>query len=143
MYYDFLGGPHVLPIRVLTNLFKGATGIYVYLLMCYFNNFSLGIILYALLHGSYGFCWITKDIFYPDPAFKKKATIGSLLVGTMLLTMYWVIPVTIAAGYGVQNPSIFRMITMVVLYLGGLFLMMGSDYQKAYMLARQKGKALF
>jgi hypothetical protein len=139
MYYDFLGGSHVLPIRVITNIFKGATGIYVYCLMCYFDNFSLGLILYALLHGSYGLCWLTKDLLYPDPAFKKKASVGSLLVATLLLSMYWIIPISIAGGSGIQSPSTFRILTMLGLYLGGLILMMGSDYQKAYTLARQKG----
>lgn len=40
------------------------------------------------------------------------------------------IPVPLAAGYGVENPSWGRIGLLIGMYLLGLILMMGSDYQK-------------
>lgn len=58
--------------------------------------------LYLFLHGTYGIFWLLKDLFYPDASFTKMASIGSLFVATALLLMYWMMPVTIATGYGIQ-----------------------------------------
>ena len=40
---------------------------YLFGLMCYFDNFSLGAWVYLSLHGSYGLLWLAKDFVFPDP----------------------------------------------------------------------------
>lgn len=94
---------------------------------------------YLFLHGSYGFAWIWKDIYFPDATFKHKGTLGSLILLSIFLALYWCIPIPLAAGYGVHNPPLIRIALVIVMYLGGLYLMLGSDYQKNIMLAQKKG----
>lgn len=95
---------------------------------------------YLLLHGSYGLCWVTKDIWFPDARFMRKGSMGSHVLLFILLTLYWMIPVPLAAGYGISNPSTTRITFLICLYLIGMILMMGSDYQKTTTLHKRKGK---
>lgn len=95
--------------------------------------------LYLGLHGSYGFAWLTKDIIYPDARFMAKASIGSNIICFIFLCCYWLIPVPLAAGYGITNPSINRIFFLISIYIIGLILMMGSDYQKTMRLKKKPG----
>ena len=102
LQYDFLGGPKVLSLRYIVDLYKGVTGLWVFFLMYYFNNYCSALWVYLFLHGSYGIFWVIKDIFFPDSSFLPKVTIGSVMIGNAFLIMYWSIPLSIAMGYGVQ-----------------------------------------
>jgi protein-S-isoprenylcysteine O-methyltransferase Ste14 len=107
--------------------------------MYYFNNFSTGMYLYLFLHGSYGIFWVIKDIVFPDASFKEMGSIPVLGAGFVLLLMYWMIPVTIASGLGIQEPSSRRIQFCIAIYVIGLILMLGSDYQKTTTLKKKKG----
>lgn len=63
---DLLGGPKILKMRDIVNLFKGATPLFVIYLMYVYQNFSLGSYLYLALHGSYGILWVLKDYTFGD-----------------------------------------------------------------------------
>jgi hypothetical protein len=76
---------------------------------------------------------------FPDPRFMGKASIGSNVLTFTLLCAYWAISIPLAAGYGITHPSLERGIFLVILYLLGLVLMLGSDYQKAMRLKKQPG----
>ena len=95
---------------------------------------------YLLLHGSYGICWIVKDIWFPDARLMIKGSIGSQIVLFVLLGFYWMIPVPLAAGYGISHPSTGRIAFLICLYLTGIILMMGADHQKTTTLRKRKGK---
>ena len=60
-------GPPIFTVRYTVNLAKGTMMFYLFALMCYFDNFSLGAWVYLALHGSYGVLWLVKDIVFPDP----------------------------------------------------------------------------
>ena len=107
--------------------------------MNYFNNFSTGMYLYLFLHGSYGILWVVKDITFPDFKFNVMAKLGSCIGSFLFLTLYWMIPVPLVVGYGINEPSKERIIFLVALYLSGLVLMLGSDYQKYYALKKKPG----
>lgn len=107
--------------------------------MWHFKNYSNGMKLYLFLHGTYGIFWLLKDLLYPDASFKQMASVGSLIVLTTALCLYWMMPVTIATGYGVQEPTNLRILFCVVTYIIGLILMLGSDIQKTATLAKKKG----
>lgn len=126
-------------MRYIINTFKGLTFIWVLALMFYFNNFSTGMWLYLFLHGTYGICWLVKDMIFPDGTFKQRATFLSLTILTTFLTGYWCISLPLAAGYGIQSPSTNRIIFLIALYILGLILMMGADYQKTKTLSQKKG----
>jgi hypothetical protein len=101
---------------------------------------STGMLVYLFIHGTYGLAWLAKDILFPDATFKKNATLGSLTLVLIFLWLYWFIPVPLAAGFGIHNPPLPRIVLVILMYLFGLFLMMGSDYQKNTTLAQKKGK---
>lgn len=138
-HFEQLGGPMLMPIRYQVNFFKGCTLIWLIFLMYYFNNTSTGMYLYLFLHGTYGILWIIKDFWFPDERAQKPGSVGSHLVLFALLTAYWMIPVPLAMGYGVSSPSFLRIVALLVLYLSGIILMMGSDYQKYKTLQSKKG----
>lgn len=125
----------------MINFFKGATFAWVYFLMHYFTNFSTSMWLYFGLHGSYGICWIIKDIIFPDARFMSKSSVGSNILAFIFLSLYWLIPVPLAAGYGVTEPSSTRVVFLILLYFAGLVLMLGSDYQKDRALKKKPGNS--
>lgn len=138
IYTDLLGGPKLLPLRYVINFFKCLTFVWVIGLMIYFQNTSKGMYLYLFLHGSYGLCWCVKDLFWPDQNFKQKGTLGSLIALALFLLCYWSMPVTIAMGYGVQEPSLLRTGLCICLYILGVIFMMGSDIYKSIVIERRK-----
>jgi hypothetical protein len=60
----------------------------------------------------------------------------------LLLASYWSISLPLAAGLGINDPSIARIIFLVVMYVTGVILMMGADYQKTTTLRKKKGKII-
>ena len=129
-----------MPMRYIINFFKGLTMAWVVFLMFYFRSFTTGMYVYFFLHGTYGWAWVWKDVYFPDATFKNKATIGSSILLIIFLCLYWCIPIPLAAGYGVHDPPLIRIVLVVVMYLGGLYLMIASDHQKNVTLAQKKGK---
>lgn len=107
-----------------------------------FQNYSLGMWLYLFLHGSYGICWVTKDCLFPDKKVLQPASLGSQFLLSFVLLAYWSIPVPLAAGYGITHPSPARVAFLTGMYIVGLILMMGADYQKTTTLKQRKGTAL-
>jgi hypothetical protein len=92
------------------------TAFWVVFLMYYFRTSSTGMWVYLFLHGTYGFAWVWKDIRFPDSTFKTKATIGSNVLLFIFLSLYWMIPIPLASGYGVHNPPLARIILVIVIY---------------------------
>ncbi len=70
--------------------------------MQYYQNFSTGIYIYLALHGSYGIVWLFKDYVYGDKTFVGRITIGSSMLLTILLCLYWLMPWFIASRLGIQ-----------------------------------------
>lgn len=129
-------------MRYIINFFKGTTFIWVLFLMQLYQNHSTGMYLYLVLHGSYGMFWVLKDLTFPDPRFQAKCSLGSSILCVLFLTLYWMIPVPLAAGLGVSEPSTSRIIFLLSLYFLGLVLMLGSDYQKYHALKQKPGTYL-
>ncbi len=129
-----------MPSRHIINAFKGLTFLWVLFLMSNFNNYSTGMYLYLFLHGSYGIFWVAKDLTFPDPRFQQQTSIGSCVLIFLFLTLYWLIPVPLAAGLGVSEPSAARIMLLVGMYALGLVLMLGSDYQKYWALKKKPGR---
>jgi hypothetical protein len=95
---------------------------------------------YVVLHGSYGIAWIVKDIIFPDRKLMEKHSIASNIGLFIFLACYWTIPIPLAAGYGITHPSLERIIAVILMFIMGLTLMLGSDYQKAIRLKQKPGK---
>lgn len=80
-----------------------------------------------------------KDFWFPDARYMAKASVCSQIGLFILLTSYWTIPLPLAAGLGIDHPSQSRIIFLVVMYITGVILMMGADYQKTKTLRKKKG----
>ena len=128
-----------MPMRWTVDFFKGFIFLWILFLMYAFQNRTLTMWVYLFMHGSYGIIWVFKDFLFPDERGKVKGSLGSHLVLCIVLFGYWCIPVPLAMRYGLGNPSKLRLGSLVVMYLLGLILMIGSDYQKFRMLKKRKG----
>jgi hypothetical protein len=106
--------------------------------MIIFQTFSRGMYVYLFLHGTYGIAWLYKDIMFGDATFKQKGTFGSNIIFATFLLIYWMIPLPLAMGAGITNPSLLRIILVLVCIIFGLYLMLGSDYQKTTTLAEKR-----
>lgn len=133
------GGPKLLKLRYLINFQKGATFLFVLFLMKHYNNYSLGAFLYLALHGSYGIFWVLKDYVFGDRSFDRPATIAAIVGGIGLLGGYWYIPYMQISGQGIDNPSVYRALTAILMYIFGVNVMLLSDCQKYYTLKYKKG----
>ena len=80
LVYHAPPGPPIFTVRHTVNLSKGTMMLYLFALMCYFDNFSLGAWAYLALHGSYGLLWVAKDMAFPDPLTQRKQTFVSWLI---------------------------------------------------------------
>jgi hypothetical protein len=96
------GGPKVDFFRIQLDFFKGTTFLWVLCLMHCFQNYSTSMYLYLFLHGTYGICWVIKDFSFPDARTMQKGSIGSQIVLSIILIAYWMIPLPLAAGYGIR-----------------------------------------
>ena len=133
------GGPKLFKLRHLINFQKGTTFMFVLFLMKYYQNYSLGAFLYLALHGSYGIFWLLKDYVFGDKSFDKPCTIVAFLGCVGLLGAYWYIPFMQISGQGIQNPSLYRVLTAVLMYVFGVNIMLISDCQKYFTLKYKKG----
>lgn len=132
-------GPKVIPLNYIINTQKAGTIIVMFILMLYYNNFSLGAWLYLSLHGTYGIVWILKDMIFPDKSFQAKVTIPAAVITGGLLLFYWVIGYLMMCGEGEQNPSPRKIFGCFSTFTIGLFLMVCTDLQKFITLKLKKG----
>lgn len=82
----------------LVNFNKGTMMVYLFALMCYYDNWSLGAWIYLSLHGNYGLCWWFKDLVFPDAGFARPATFTSLCVPIPVLWAYYLIGYWMMSG---------------------------------------------
>jgi protein-S-isoprenylcysteine O-methyltransferase Ste14 len=97
---------------------------------------------YLALHGTYGLCWLLKDVAFPDPNFQRKVTFGSAFnTFALVLGPYWVAPFLIVSGtFGAGGPvSDAYLAGVIALHTFGVALMLSSDAQKYFALREKKG----
>ena len=108
---------------------KGSMMIYLFGLMCYFNNFSLDAWMYLALHGNYGIVWFIKDLTFPD-SFESLCTTLSFLVPlpTVLILYHFIVYWMMG---GTENMRLLeRIFVAIQLYCLGVLLMVLTDAQK-------------
>ena len=111
-----------------------------FILQILFQNFSTRACLYTAVHGTYGLIWLMKSrLYFPDPGFSKKVTLGSNINILVALIHYYLLPLTCIISkydHDIKNGNL-----MVVLFsfVIGVFFMVGSDAQKFYTLKYKKG----
>lgn len=110
-------------------------------LMIYFNNWSLGMWIYFILHGSYGTLWLAKGFVVPDSNFESFVSIPCMLVAWIgLLGPYCVAGYMIASrqSEAAQNPHPERIVVACLMYIFGVVLMLGTDAQKYLVLQERR-----
>jgi len=109
--YNIPPGPVFIPLHVIVNITKGTMMLYLFALMCYFDNFSTGAWIYLSLHGNYGFIWYLKDKTFPNPGFVREATfISGVFTPMIILVPYYYIGYWMMSGTEdyQRNPSMER-----------------------------------
>lgn len=134
----FPGGPKIIPMAWVINLHKGLSGLFIILLMVFYNNYSISAWVYLLLHGSYGLFWITKHLYFRDNRWEIKLTAGGGIIVFIMLGTYWIAPYLLISSTN-QNPgTILILLFASATYSLGLFLMLASDFQKHKQLLHEK-----
>jgi protein-S-isoprenylcysteine O-methyltransferase Ste14 len=139
---DFLGGPKPWKLSWVINFQKGATFLFLGVLMWWYQNTTTAAWIYLALHGTYGLVWLLKDLNFPDPGWQKKVTIaGGLMAFFAVLLWYWVIGWLLISqpmmpDYPLAQPVWFALcISLCVL---GCVIMIAADAQKYYTLKYRK-----
>lgn len=140
---DAFGGPRVLKLSWVINAQKAGTLPFVAALMWYYGNTSPAAWLYLALHGSYGVCWVIKDLALPDRGWQQRVTYGGAALSFLLvLGPYWVAPWLLISGVlgpAHGQPSSVLMAAAVCAHTIGVALMMASDAQKNAVLRVRPG----
>jgi steroid 5-alpha reductase family enzyme len=139
---DFLGGPRLLQLNWVINAQKGGTALFVGGLMWLYGNGSAEAWTYLALHGTYGFCWILKDVAFPDPRWKVRITLGGAFMAFVgVLGLYWVAPwLLISPVLQPRPPAPQALLAFTIaLHTFGLSLMIAADAQRHFVLRYRKG----
>ena len=126
----------------LVDLNKGTMLLYIFGLMLYYDNFSLGAWVYLSLHGSYGIFWASKSAAFPDFGLTRDATITSCIMGPFpiaLIPYYFIGYWMITGGEENRNPSYERIFIATQIHVYGCVLTMLTDVQKYLVLRERKG----
>lgn len=143
MTRDFLGGPRPLKFAWVINAQKGGTCLFVGLLMLWYGNSSPAAWVYLALHGTYGLCWILKDVTFPDPNWQVRVTFGGAAMSIVGgLGLYWLIAWLLISGvsqpvYPLPDHAWFAL--CIALHTLGIAIMLSADAQKFYTLKVQRG----
>ncbi|RNE99122.1 putative C-14 sterol reductase [Trypanosoma rangeli] len=134
---DCLGGPKVIKVAHVINMQKGGSLLICLLMMHKTGNYSATATTYTALHGGYGLCWLLKELVFPDPKWQKKITCGSAIaIFLSVLGPYWYIAYNAIVGHA--EHSNMSLCAAIIVYSIGLFLMLGSDCQKYFVLKKEK-----
>jgi len=119
-------------LKYAVNLHKGLTAAVVIGLMVWYDNFSLGPLVYLALHGTYGFMWLLKDRLYPDKQWEEVVSPGYALFAFVALMLYWIAPFILISRFIEPTPIVTA--SSVALTVFGTMLHFGSDAQKYFTL---------
>eukprot|EP00903_Cladosiphon_okamuranus_P015392 g14216.t1 len=110
-------------------------------LMWYYSCYTPAAWTYLSLHGTYSLLWLAKEACFPDKTFREPMSFGVVAFIFVLLNIqYYSIPWALCY-HAKTVPEWFQTIAISV-YTIGMFLMVGSDCQKYFLLQAQPGKLI-
>lgn len=139
---DFLGGPRLLRASWVIDFQKGGTVLFVAGLMWVYGNTSAEAWVYLALHGTYGVCWILKDLAFPDARWQVRITFGgAVLAFALVLGLYWVFPwLLVSDVLQPRDPAPLALLAGAIsLHTLGLVLMVAADAQRYFTLRAGPG----
>jgi steroid 5-alpha reductase family enzyme len=111
------------------NIHKGATFIWILLLMAYFNRWDNPTLwVYFALHGTYGLLWVFKSLVFPDKQWEAPASLVRGIFIWVGLSLYWITPYLIASQ-NIQAPYWLLALAISFNIVGSVF-HFASDMQK-------------
>lgn len=140
---EFLGGPKFIKLAWVINLHKGGTLLFVALLMLLYQNYTTVAWVYLALHGTYGLCWVLKDLCFPDDHWQRRVTLGGAVMSVLcVLGPYWLFPFLLISdvlGREQPTPCGALLAFCIAVHTGGIALMMSADAQKYFTLKVRAG----
>ncbi|MFZ5609622.1 MAG: DUF1295 domain-containing protein [Pseudomonadota bacterium] len=137
MAFKAPGKPRV-KIAWAVNAHKIITAFIILGLMAAYDNFSPPAWVYLALHGTYGYCWLIKDLGFRDHLLEEKTSIfGAVMLYVGLIGWYWVIPWLFIARH--LAPSGFDLFFAITLHSLGVVTMIASDCQRHFSLKYHPG----
>lgn len=139
---DVGGGPRLLRLSWVINAQKGGTALFVGGLMWAYGNGTPEAWTYLALHGTYGLCWILKDVAFPDPRWQVRVTFGGAFLSfALVLGPYWVAPwLLVSPALQPRPPAPSWLLgATVAIHTFGLALMMAADAQRHFVLRHRQG----
>jgi steroid 5-alpha reductase family enzyme len=116
-------------MKVYINLFKGLTGIFILLMMAYFDAWrNQTAWVYLGLHGSYGVVWVLKSYFFPDRSWERKIS-WLLGLGIWIALACYLIAPYLLISEACQQAG-WYLAVCITLFIVGIFFHIASDMQK-------------
>jgi steroid 5-alpha reductase family enzyme len=117
-------------MKYFINLHKGATGLFVLLVMALFDQWHNPTAwLYLALHGTYGLLWVLKSRIFPDRTWGRPVSwlygVGFVWGG---LSLYWIAPLLLA--WRDTHAPAWYLGMCATLYTLGVFIHFAADMQK-------------
>jgi Putative protein-S-isoprenylcysteine methyltransferase len=122
--------------RYFINLHKMCTPFVILTLMKYYNNYTVGPLIYFGLHTGYCICWLLKEMIYPDESFENGISPPMFVLAFITVAGYWIAPYMLISS-GVV-PSTLTILFSIPACLVGFFFHFGSDAQKYFVLKTNK-----
>ena len=95
--------------------------------MAYYNNYSLGALVYSAMHSSYAMIWLMKELTFADKSLKEKVKPQFAILIFLFCESYKIIGFLQISGRGINNPTPLRVFCCVFAYAIGVVVMMVSD----------------
>ena len=133
--------------RHFIDIHKGATGLYILMLMQFYGTWeSVTSWTYLALHGTYGILWILKSRIFPDKTWEKDTSVWYGLYMWFGLTLYWASAWIINSGFfigGVPVQAPPWLIGLCTSLFGvGVFLHFSADMYKHTLLEARPGELI-
>jgi hypothetical protein len=101
--------------------------------MAYFDNYSRSAWVYLGLHGTYGYCWLVKDLGFRDGSFKNLITIqGGIMLYVLHIGWYWLLPYLFISQH--MQPPGSVLFAAIAIHTLGITWMIAAECQKHFSL---------
>jgi len=137
LVFEAPGKPFI-KIATAVDIHKIITAFIIFAMMRAYDNFSTGAWVYLALHGTYGYCWLIKDLGFRDHLLDVKMSLfGFIMLYVGLIGWYWVIPYLFLSRH--VEPSGFDLFFAISLHTLGVVTMIAGDCQRHFTLKYRKG----
>ena len=124
----------------IVNFQKAGSIVFLGSISLYLEAFEPIHLVYVALHGGYGIVWIIKFFVFRDKRFDIKVPVGTAVVLSTVLLLYWGIGVLcLTKKFENNHFTAERIFWAILLNLIGSVIVFGSDIQKGTQLSLKKG----